>query len=247
MLVKRSIQNNPFQVIKPAANLSRIISKSRISAPTEKEIDMRIAIIGAGNMGSGLARALAAANYEVAIGNHEPAKAAALAAETGGKAEGGGIAAAVKLADIVILALPYGVVAEALKAAGDLSGKVLVDISNPVTADFKGLVIGHTTSAAEEIQTLAPTAKVVKAFNTIFAALLPADARKDKAVQVLVAGDDASAKEQVSKLATSIGFEPVDAGPLSNARFIEPIGEMNIHFGFFLGQGTAIAPAWTKI
>ena len=178
---------------------------------------MKIAIIGAGNMGSGLARALAAAGYDVAIGNHEPSKAAALATEIGGSARGGGIAAAVKLADTVILAVPYGVMAGAIKEAGDLSGKILVDISNPITADFKGLVIGHTTSAAEEIQALAPSARVVKAFNTIFAGLLPAEARMGKTLQVFLASNDAAAKEAVAKLAKSIDFEPVDAGPLSNA------------------------------
>ncbi|WP_417068471.1 NADPH-dependent F420 reductase [Niveibacterium terrae] len=208
---------------------------------------MKVAIIGTGNMGTGLAGTLAAAGHEVAIGARDLAKAAALADQIGHNAVGGGIAAAVKLADIVILALPYGAVAEALKAAGDVTGKVLVDITNPISADFKSLVIGHTTSAAEEIQALVPGAKLVKAFNTIFATLLPAEARPGKTLQVFVASDDAAAKETVSALAKSAGFEPVDAGPLSNARFIEPIGEMNIHFGFFLGQGPSVAPAWVRV
>ena len=138
---------------------------------------MKVAIIGTGNMGAGLATELAAAKFEVVIGSRDPAKAAALAEKIGSNAQGGGIAAAVKLADTVILALPYGVISDALRVAGDLSGKTLVDITNPISADYKSLVIGHTTSAAEEIQALAPTAKVVKAFNTIFASLLPADAR----------------------------------------------------------------------
>ena len=120
---------------------------------------------------------------------------------------------------------------------GVLEGKAIVDISNPITPDFRDLVVGHTTSAAEEIQALAAGAKVVKAFNTIFAKLLPAEARKGKRLQTLVAADDAGAKAAVSKLAEAIGFEPVDAGPLSNARYLEPIGEMNIHFAFFLGWG----------
>ena len=208
---------------------------------------MYIAILGTGHMGAGLAALLASADYDVAIGARDPAKAAALAAEIGRKAVGGGVAAAVKLADVVILALPYGAVGDALKAAGDLNGKVLIDISNPITADFKGLEIGHTTSAAEEIQKRAPNAIVVKAFNTIFAQLLPREARNAKTLQVFVAGDDAPAKKQVSLLAESIGFEPVDAGPLSNSRFIEPIGEMNIHFGYFLGKGPVVAPAWVQV
>ncbi|WP_275507276.1 NADPH-dependent F420 reductase [Rhizobium sp. AC27/96] len=208
---------------------------------------MKIAVIGTGNMGAGLARLLAGTGSDVVIGHRDPAKAAAFAAELGANVEAGGIAAAVKLADIVILALPYGAVADALREAGNLKGKILVDISNPITADFRGLVVGHSTSAAEEIQALAPDAIVVKAFNTIFATLLPVEARKGKVLQVFVAGDDEKAKAAVSSLVQSIGFESVDAGPLTNARFIEPIGEMNIHFGFFLGKGPSVAPAWVQI
>lgn len=208
---------------------------------------MKVAIIGTGNMASGLAYALAGAQHEVAIGSRDPGKAAALAEKIGHGVQGGGIAAAAQLAEIVILATPFGGAADALKAAGDLTGKTLVDISNPISADYKSLVIGHTTSAAEEIQALAPKARIVKAFNTIFAQLLPSEARQGKTLQVFVAGDSDSAKAQVSKLAQSIGFEAVDAGPLSNSRFIEPIGEMNIHFGYFLGKGTVVAPAWVQV
>jgi predicted dinucleotide-binding enzyme len=146
----------------------------------------------------------------------------------------------------VILAVYYQKMEETIRAAGDLTGKVLVDISNPITEDFKDLLIGHTTSAAEEIQKLAPLAKV-KAYNTIFAELLPAEAREGRApLQVFVAANDEAAKKAVSDIAAKGGFEPVDSGPLSNARFLEPIGEMNIHFGFFLGWGTSVAPAWTR-
>lgn len=208
---------------------------------------MKIAVIGTGNMGAGLARLLTQAGSDLVIGHRDPAKAAAFATELGAGIEAGGVAAAIKLADIVILALPYSVIAETLKEAGNLKGKVLIDISNPVTADFSGLVVGHSSSAAEEIQALAPEATVVKAFNTIFAPLLPAEGRNDKVLQVFIAGDDEKAKRAVSSLIKSIGFEPVDAGPLRNARFIEPIGEMNIHFGFFLGKGPTVAPAWVQL
>ncbi|MCZ3375994.1 hypothetical protein FBZ98_105400 [Rhizobium sp. ERR 922] len=208
---------------------------------------MKIAVIGTGNMGAGLARLLTQAGSDLVIGHRDPAKAAAFAAELGAGIEAGGVAAAIKLADIVILALPYSVIAETLKEAGNLKGKVLIDISNPVTADFSDLVVGHSSSAAEEIQALAPEATVVKAFNTIFAPLLPVEGRNSKVLQVFIAGDDEKAKRAVSSLVKSIGFEPVDAGPLRNARFIEPIGEMNIHFGFFLGKGPTVAPAWVQL
>lgn len=208
---------------------------------------MTVAIIGTGKMGSGLARLLASKGIQVAIGGRNPAKAAKLAQEIGGGAQGTSIATAVELAELVILAVYYQKIEETIRAAGDVGGKILVDISNPITEDFKGLLIGHTTSAAEEIQKLVPHAKVVKAYNTIFAELLPAEARDGRApVQVFVAADDESAKKAVFDVVARGGFEPVDSGPLSNARFLEPIGEMNIHFGFFLGWGTAAAPAWIK-
>lgn len=208
---------------------------------------MKVAIIGTGNMASGLANALAASQHEVVIGSRDPAKAAALAEKIGQGAQGGGIAAAAALAEVVILAIPFAGAADVLKEAGDLADKVLVDISNPISDDYKSLVIGHTTSAAEEIRALAPKAKVVKAFNTIFAQLLPIEARQGKSLQVFVAGDDDAAKAVVSSLAKSIGFDAVDAGPLSNSRFIEPIGEMNIHFGYFLGKGPVVAPSWVQV
>jgi len=198
-------------------------------------------------MGTGLASALAAAGHEVSIGARDLTKAAALADKVGPGALGGGIAAAAKLADIVVLALPFGAAADAIRQAEGLAGKVVVDISNPISADFKELVIGHTTSAAEEIQKLAPQAQVAKAFNTIFAQLLAPEARQYVRLQVFVAGDDAVAKAAVAELAKSLGFEPVEAGPLSNSRFIEPIGEMNIQFGYFLGRGPSVAPAWVQV
>ncbi|MCV9878551.1 NADPH-dependent F420 reductase [Brenneria izbisi] len=205
---------------------------------------MKIAVIGTGNIGTAYARALAEAKFDVVIGHRDPSKAAVLAQEIGSQTEGGGIAAALKLADIAILALPYPAVTEILSEAGDLAGKVLVDVSNPVSADFQDLVVGLTTSAAEQIQAAAPTARVVKAFNTIFAGLVSAEARAGKSLQVFVAGDDAAANTQVSELAEKLGFVAVNAGPLRNSRFLEPVGMMNIQFGFFLGAGPTTAPSW---
>jgi NADPH-dependent F420 reductase len=209
---------------------------------------MKIAVIGTGNMGAGFARALAAANLDVVLGDRSPDKAAALAREIGARVQAGGMAAALKAADVVLLALPYGAIGEVVRqAAGDLEGKVLVDISNPFTADFKDLQVGHSTSAAETIQAVVPAARVVKAFNTIFAGLLPVQARQGKRLQVLVAGDDPAANARVRHLAEALSFEPVDAGPLRNSRFIEPLGMMNIQLGLFLGWGPGTAPAWVRV
>lgn len=206
---------------------------------------MKVAIIGTGNMASGLATALVTAGHELFIGARDPSKAEALALSLG-HAAGSDIAVAATSADLVILALPFGAVATAL-AGVELTDKIVVDISNPISADYKDLTIGHTTSAAEEIQKLIPQARVVKAFNTIFAQLLAPAARSAQVLQVFVASDDAEAKASVMAVAQTMGFEAMDSGPLSNSRFIEPIGEMNIHFGYFLGHGPAVAPAWVRI
>lgn len=206
----------------------------------------KIAVLGAGNMGAGLARALAATGASVSIGARDATKA---------RAQGLGdvpvlaVEAAVAQADVVVLALPHGASVQVLQGlpASALQGKVLVDISNPVTADFQGLQLGTTTSAAEAIQAAAPGAHVVKAFNTIFAQLLAPEARQGKApVQVFVAGDDVGAKARVRELARALAFDPVDAGPLRNSRYLEPVGGMNIQFGFFLGWGPTTAPAWVR-
>jgi 8-hydroxy-5-deazaflavin:NADPH oxidoreductase len=85
---------------------------------------------------------------------------------------------------------------------------------------------------------------VVKAFNTVFSAVLGSEPGGDSKVQVFYAGDDAGAKDTVRRLAESIGFEPVDGGPLANARYLEPLGMLNIWFGYVGGRGTNIAPRW---
>lgn len=209
---------------------------------------MKFAVIGPGNMGLGIARLLVAKGRDVVLAHKDVSVADRLAAEIGPGAKGADIANAVKAAEIVILAVPFAAVEAVIAAAGDLAGKTLVDITNPITPDYMALTIGHTTSAAEEIATLAPGAHVVKAFNTIFWQALPFEVRRGKpAVQVLLAGDDASAKQSVAAMVTELEFEAVDAGPLTNARYIEPIGELNIHFGYALGWGTSIAPAWIRL
>jgi predicted dinucleotide-binding enzyme len=191
---------------------------------------MTTAILGLGNMGKGLAKRLEGKTDLI------------LASRSGGTT----YQDAVSKADIVVLALPYQA---ALEAAGslDLSGKVVVDISNPITADFSGLTIGHTTSAAEEIAQVAKGARVVKAFNTIFASLFDSPAQVTAEVPVFVAGDDEAAVAAVADLVTKAGFAVEKVGGLDGARLVEPVGMLNIRLGYGLGQGTAIAPTWLKL
>lgn len=206
---------------------------------------MNIAIIGSGNIGTGLASVLAKTNHGVVVTGRSGG--AELAAKLNGKGLlvlAADLKTAVAQADIVILALPYGSVA-GLADQADFTGKILVDATNPVTDDFSGLQLGFTSSAAEEIAKALPGALVVKAFNTVFAQVYDQGLNfGDTKVQTFVASDDADAKAAVIKIATDAGFDARDAGALKNARHIEPLAYLNIHFGYMLGQGTQIAPVW---
>ncbi len=206
---------------------------------------MSIAILGAGAMAKGLAALFAKAGYKVVIGARDVAKAQALAAATGHDARGEAIAAAAKSADFIVLAVPFAAAAETLAAAGDLSGKAIIDITNPLTPDYMGLTIGHTTSAGEEIQKLAPKAKVVKAFNTIFAQVLQNGGKAaGRTTTVFVAGDDAAANNSVETIARKAGFDVVQTGGLTLARYLEPLAGLNIVLAYARGLGADIAPTW---
>jgi predicted dinucleotide-binding enzyme len=201
---------------------------------------MTTAIIGLGNMGKGLAHRLGG-KTDLILASREPDT--GLAATLGARSMS--VDAAIAAADVVILALPY---ASALEIAGHpgLAGKIVVDISNPVKPDFSGLLLGHTTSAAEEIQARAKGARVVKAWNTIFAQLFARPASETAGVPVYLAGEE-QAVERVADLVRKSGFAVEALGALDAARLIEPVGMLNIRLGYGLGRGTSIAPAWLKL
>ena len=203
---------------------------------------MKVTLIGSGNMGSGLAKQISKAAHSLVIAGRNAAKAKDLARTVGATFKD---KAAADGADVVIVATAYADAVAALRSAGDLNGKVIIDITNPLTADYMGLTIGHSTSAAEEIQKAFPKAKVVKAFNTVFAQVLSAGSTlAGETVPVYFAGDDAGAKAAVKSLIQSMGFAPVDAGGLKNARYLEPLAGLNIYFGYGAGHGTTVAPKW---
>ncbi|HEY0919118.1 NADPH-dependent F420 reductase [Devosia sp.] len=208
---------------------------------------MSIAILGTGNMAKGLAGVFDAAGYDVVIGSRDPLRAAETARTIGPRVAGTGLAEAAAGADTIVLAVPFDGVADVLAAAGDLSGKVVIDITNPLTADYAGLTIGHSTSAAEEIARLVPGARVVKAFNTVFAGVLQAGGKLGgQPVTVFVAGDDETANAAVEAIAARAGFAVQQAGALARARYLEPVAGLNIALGYFQGLGTDIAPTWQK-
>jgi 8-hydroxy-5-deazaflavin:NADPH oxidoreductase len=208
---------------------------------------MKVTVIGAGNMGAAFVKQLTRAGHQVSVTARDAAKAAQVAAANPG-AKAVGASAATGAPDAVVLATAYGDAVAALRGVGSLAGKVVVDITNPLTADYMGLTLGHSSSAAEEIAKAVPGAEVVKAFNTVFAQVLGegADFGNGRRVEVFVASDSERAKQTARKLAESIGFAVVDAGGLKNARYLEPLAGLNIYLGYGAGLGTAIAPVWIR-
>jgi predicted dinucleotide-binding enzyme len=208
---------------------------------------MKITVIGAGNMGSAFVKQLVRAGHQVSVTARDNAKVAKVAAANPG-AKATALAGAADGADAVVLATGYADAVSALRSVGNLQGKVVIDITNPLTADYMGLTVGHSTSASEEIAKAIPGAEIVKAFNTVFAQVLAegAELGKGQKVTVFVASDSDRAKRTATALAKSIGFEVIDAGGLKNARYLEPLAGLNIYLGYGAGLGTTIAPTWIR-
>jgi predicted dinucleotide-binding enzyme len=184
----------------------------------------KIGILGKGKVGSALADGLQRAGHEVrAVGK-----------DKAGERE------AAEWADIVVLAVPFDALDDVVKTAGDLlAGKTVVDVTNALGPEMN-LALGFSTSGAEELQKKLPQARVVKAFNTVFAQHMDSGAIDGERLSAFVAGDDQAARAAVLGLAREIGFDAVDAGPLRNARSLEPIGIMNIQLGYVLKMGPQI-------
>lgn len=206
---------------------------------------MKITVIGTGNMGSAFAKQLDAAGHTVRITGRDLAKANNVA-ETFANVSAYSAAQALGDSEVVIVATAFPDAAAALQSLGDLTGKVVIDITNPLSADYMSLTIGHVTSAAEEIARAVPGAQVVKAFNTLFAQVLadgPVFADNQRG-SVFVASDSERAKQTAVSLARSLGWNTVDAGGLVNARYLEPLAGFNIYLGYGAGLGTSVAPVW---
>jgi predicted dinucleotide-binding enzyme len=186
---------------------------------------MQIAIIGSGSIGGGLGRAWRRAGHGVTFGAREPtdAELVALCSETGARAAT--IAESVKGAEVVVLAMPWGAVDAVLAATGDLAGVTVIDCTNAVKRGPQGMSLeyGHTTSSSEVLQAKIPKAHVVKSFNAQGAENLANPRYGEIAASNFYCGDDAEAKRKVGALIAEVGFEPVDSGPLANARLLEPL------------------------
>ena len=194
---------------------------------------MKIGILGSGLMGGKLGTLFSKAGHDVVFSYaRSEEKLKRLAHEAKGHARAGTPADAVRDADAVLLAVHWMRTDEVLKQAGDVAGKTIITCSLPMTADDTGLVIGHTSSGAEELVKKIPRAKVVSAFGTVPSEVFfPVFEAREKANPPNMAscGDDDAAKDIAATLIGDVGFEPVDAGPLRIARYLEP-------FALFMGQ-----------
>lgn len=203
---------------------------------------MRIAVIGIGMVGGTLGRRWAQEGHEVMFGVREPSseKVGQLLAESGANARAGSVAEAAAFGEVLVLATPWSGTEDAVRKAGDLSGKIVLDCTNPLAPDMSGLV--GNTSAAEQVASWAPGAKVVKVFNTTGFKNMDNPRYGDDRVTMFYCGDDAEAKKVAAGLAQGLGFEPVDAGPLSEARSLEYLALLWIHLAYGaakLGPGIA--------
>lgn len=201
---------------------------------------MRIAIIGAGSVGANLGQAWLKAGEDVVWGVRNPAdpKYAALPKERCLMP-----AAAAARAEVVVIATPWSGAEAAVKSLGPLAGKIVIDCTNPLGMGPDGLrlVLGHDTSAGEQVAVWATGAAVFKTLNTTGANNMAKAAAYPVRPMMPVAGDDATKKATVMGLVAKLGFEPVDAGPLQNARLLEPFGMMWIDQAMKRGRGRDFA------
>jgi predicted dinucleotide-binding enzyme len=185
-------------------------------------MQQKVAIVGAGNVGKALREGLERTGYEVRAGGR------------------GQVSETAAWADIIILAVPFAAIPDVtreMQTAAD--GKTVVDVTNALTPDMQ-LALGFSTSGAEELQKALPRARVVKAFNTVFAQHMSRGSVVGQQLSLFAAGDDAAARKAVLELGKAIGFDAIDAGPLKNARHLEALGYFNIQLGYVLGHGPDI-------
>ncbi|MBX3093022.1 MAG: NAD(P)-binding domain-containing protein [Cryobacterium sp.] len=199
-----------------------------------------ISIIGAGNVARGIATRALAAGYPVQLLVRNEEQGRTVAGELGGSVTVSAIGDDIA-GTIVALAIPYSAVPEVVSEFGGLNGKTVIDATNPLNADFTGLAIKPGQSAAEEIQKIAPKASVVKAFNTVFAGNIVAGEKNGQPLDLLVAGDDASAKDAVVAFAEKSGFRVIDTGALAQAGTLEALAWLHMQLQFTRGTNFASA------
>lgn len=183
---------------------------------------MKVAIIGNGNIGRALGGALVASGHEVTLTARDESKTQRIAAELGARSVATSRVAAAE-AEVIVLAVPYAALSAVAAEIKDVIGdKVVIDVSNPMGQ------LSASASAAEKLAALLPTARVVKALNTVFAGLLADPRAHGQTLDALYATDDPAAAETVANLIRSLGFRPVQVGGLETAREMEALASLNI-------------------
>lgn len=213
---------------------------------------MRIGILGSGLMGAKLGTIFARAGHDVVFSySRDRKKLDRLARDAGEHARSGTPADAARDADVLVLAVHWLRVDDVLRQAGDLGGAVIVTCSMPMNRANTDLVVAHTSSGAEELAKRIPAARIVSAFNTIPSEVLfrvYASRKKRPRPSLVYCGDDAKAKRVAVRLIRDVGFEPVDAGPLRMARYIEPFVLLVAQLAYEGPKGPAMSYRfdWTK-
>jgi len=181
---------------------------------------MEIAIIGTGNVGGNLGKALAAKGHSITFGVRDPSsdKVKALLAEAGANSWAASVADAVASADVIAIATPWAAVADVVNQGGSWAGKIIIDATNRFSPSL--------TSAAEDLATMASGARVVKAFNTIGAEHLLKPNLSGEIASMFICGDDPEAKQVIGALVEDLGFDLVDAGGLGNAKMVEMLAQL---------------------
>lgn len=204
---------------------------------------MRIAVIGTGGVGSALGSRWGAAGHQVTYGSRAPEseKVQQLLTKSGASAVAKLPREAIDGADVILFAVPWPVARETLIQLGDLTGRTLVDCTNPLLSDMSGIELGHVISAGEQIAAWSPRANVVKAFNSASVKVMLNPQFGDHRATMFYCGDDAAAKLTVRRLIEDVGFDPVDAGSLTSSRYLEPLAMLYIHLAFRQGLGSNCA------
>ena len=210
---------------------------------------MKIGILGSGLMGSKLGLLWARCGHDVTFSySRSDAKLARLSQEAG--AAHGSVADAVQGADAVLLSVHWSNVADVLDRAGDMAGQIVLNCCVPLDDSNTDLVVGTTTSGAEELANMRPNTRWVSCFNTVPSeAFLPVFERREESPrpQVLTYGDDAGAKEVAGGLIRDVGFDPLEAGPLRTARFVEPFAMVTAELAYAQPGGPALTYRFDKL
>jgi predicted dinucleotide-binding enzyme len=204
---------------------------------------MKIGIIGSGNVGGALGGRWAKLGHEVIFGtrNTQGSDVQQLAAKASGKTSVAALADAAREGEVVLLSTPWPATQQIIAGLGDLKGKILIDATNPLLPDLSGLTHGTTTSGGEQVASWARGARVVKAFNTVGANIMANSSFDGHKPVMFYCGDDAEAKQVVKKLIDELIFEAVDAGPLTQARLLEPFALLWISMALVHGLGQDFA------